>query len=149
MSKKLTRQILAPFLALIGIAGAVILLREHSISEWVFLALFSVSCLVGLFVGFIDRIEVLNLTDLKITLRDIKEAEREVIATKKEVQELAIRTALLVVLSRKGALYYNGAGPDAINEQIQAIINVAGVEENDPILDKIRDAGCALEVGVA
>jgi hypothetical protein len=104
---------------------------------------------VGLFVGFIDRIEVLNLTDLKITLRDIKEAEREVNATKKEVQELAIRTALLVVLSRKGALYYNGAGSDAINEQIQAIINVAGVEENDPILDKIRDAGCTLEVGVA
>ena len=135
------RHIAATIFAVAGILGSVQLLLVHSISELTFVALLGLSCIVGLFIAFSDRVEILSIRELKITLRKIEDS-------KKEIQELAVRTALLIALSRQGAILYNGASDTEITKEIEAIIGLSDVDPNDPVLKRIRDAGVPVECDI-
>jgi hypothetical protein len=94
---KLAKSITAIILAFIGILGSVQLLKDHSISEVIFVGLCSLSSIIGLFIGFIERIKVLSLKDLKLTLHKIEDS-------KKEIKDLALAVADLVEAASAGSI---------------------------------------------
>jgi hypothetical protein len=131
---KNARQITATILALIGIAGSVQLLRDHSISELTFTGLCAGSSLIGLFIAFIDRVTILSLRELKITLRQIEDS-------KAEVQELAVETAVLVAISLDGVYVSPDRDNIRIAGQIDKILELSDLAPSDPRIQKIRDEG--------
>ncbi len=94
---KLVRSITAIILAFIGIFGSVQLLKDHSISEVTFVGLCSLCCIISLFIGFIERIKILSLKDLKLTLHKIEDS-------KKEIKALALAVADLVEAASAGSI---------------------------------------------
>jgi hypothetical protein len=94
---KLAKSITVIILAFIGILGSVQLLKDHSISEVIFVGLCSLSSIIGLFIGFIERIKILSLKDLKLTLHKIDDS-------KKEIKDLALAVADLVEAASAGSI---------------------------------------------
>lgn len=74
---------------MIGIAGSVQLLRSQLVSEASFLALVSVTVLLGLIVAFIDRVLRFSFKDLSVEFARVEQARIEVEATREEVERIA------------------------------------------------------------